>query len=771
MSKLENKKYTFWELLQKTSVRIPIIQRDYAQGRDNTQVQSIRENFLNNLLAVLENKKSPIDLDFVYGTVKNEIMVPLDGQQRLTTLFLLHYFLALKDGKLDGTNQKILQKFTYETRLSSREFISLLITKNIELNEELISTTIKNQTWFFSNWENDPTIKGMLVMLNSIQDKFKDTDKSLFGKLLSERKPITFSFLNLKEFRLTDELYIKMNARGKPLSEFENFKSKFEESIDDPKIKAKLDNNWFDIFWKIAKNEVKDNEVKDLDAAPKLADDMFFNFFKNLTAFYSEEFNKVDILKFNYSQSYLYDKKDLINVVKTILDCLIEDEQSTENLKDYQILKIKIFGDFINIESSKPEYEKRIRFYALKTFFIHIGKIESNKDLFEKWMRINLNISQNIIYNTIKEYKDNLELIDKMIKILKSHNFYEELKNSNISESKQFREEKLKAKLILDNSYWGKEFIEAEKNWYLDGQIGFLIKYSKDNFDKYIIGDFIKYRDKFIKLWNFSKMNKKNEYLIQRALLTFSKGENGLGYINITKHSRTNKYTFCVFDKDLRTKNENWRQVFEEIEFKQLLDEIKIIDNLEIKLKEIINGFEFNCYDWRSYIINPYKDWSILDETRNYQIQYIDKNNIVLNRGDTKPIGWGWSRVAELYSYYLYRYLKYDKEITPFKEIKYFVSIDKMYSLYFNDWQIGNSNYAIDIRYKSNEEKYSIEFFDRNNGKLNNIIQSLKAILENKNFNIVLHEQQERYINIDFQKCKQDELIDFLKELLLELND
>jgi len=257
-NKLENRKYTFGELLQIVGIKIPILQRDYAQGRNNNEVINIRDNFLESLKDVLDTEGKSIDLDFVYGTVKDNYLIPLDGQQRLTTLFLLHYYLALKDNKLKEY-QDVLRKFTYETRISSREFIDLLIIKEIKLTDKKISDTIKNQTWFFSEWNNDPTIKGMLVMLDAIQEKFKEPNKYLFDKLISQRK-ITFSFLNLEDFKLSDELYVKMNARGKPLSEFENFKSKFESFIEDEKTKAKLDNEWFDIFWNLHKEELKNNK-------------------------------------------------------------------------------------------------------------------------------------------------------------------------------------------------------------------------------------------------------------------------------------------------------------------------------------------------------------------------------------------------------------------------------------------------------------------------------------------------------------------------------
>jgi uncharacterized protein with ParB-like and HNH nuclease domain len=71
-------------------IEIPLIQRDYAQGRRNRRVDDIRSTFLEDLHQAL-NGGRPIGLDFVYGEVNDGTFEPLDGQQRLTTLFLLHW--------------------------------------------------------------------------------------------------------------------------------------------------------------------------------------------------------------------------------------------------------------------------------------------------------------------------------------------------------------------------------------------------------------------------------------------------------------------------------------------------------------------------------------------------------------------------------------------------------------------------------------------------------------------------------------------------------
>jgi uncharacterized protein with ParB-like and HNH nuclease domain len=59
---------SFWELLKKHNIEIPIIQRDYAQGRK--EKEELRDSFLNALFQSI-NTQTPIKLDFLYGLVHN----------------------------------------------------------------------------------------------------------------------------------------------------------------------------------------------------------------------------------------------------------------------------------------------------------------------------------------------------------------------------------------------------------------------------------------------------------------------------------------------------------------------------------------------------------------------------------------------------------------------------------------------------------------------------------------------------------------------------
>jgi uncharacterized protein with ParB-like and HNH nuclease domain len=90
-------------------IRIPRIQRAYAQGRKNEFF--IRNSFLNDLFATLR-ENDLLELNYVYGNVvKDKQGTPLlfellDGQQRITTLFLLHWYIACRENWL---NDKLIE--------------------------------------------------------------------------------------------------------------------------------------------------------------------------------------------------------------------------------------------------------------------------------------------------------------------------------------------------------------------------------------------------------------------------------------------------------------------------------------------------------------------------------------------------------------------------------------------------------------------------------------------------------------------------------------
>jgi hypothetical protein len=233
-------------------IEIPLIQRDYAQGRAGAKVADIRADFLDVLLGAAVGE-TPVGLDFIYGDVQDGTLRPLDGQQRLTTLFLLHWYIAFRTDRLEA--ELDWTRFTYATRASARLFCERLAANPPPMAVAKPSAWITDQSWYLHVWRNDPTIRSMLVMIEAIDNRFRNIDlEAAWSRLSDESEPaISFHLLPIEEMGAGDELYIKMNSRGKPLTPFENFKARFEKSLEGSPRAAEfaecIDGVWSDAFW------------------------------------------------------------------------------------------------------------------------------------------------------------------------------------------------------------------------------------------------------------------------------------------------------------------------------------------------------------------------------------------------------------------------------------------------------------------------------------------------------------------------------------------
>ncbi len=246
-------------------VEIPLIQRDYAQGREDARTSAIRGTFLDALHTAL-TKNAPVGLDFIYGEVRDGTFEPLDGQQRLTTLFLLHWYLASRCGALDGAQP--WRKFTYATRPSARLFCERIVKNPPPASVAgPPSAWITDQSWYLHLWRFDPTIRAMLVTLDAIAERFSDEDAvKLWGRLTDEAKPaIWFQLLPIDEMGAAKDLYIKMNSRGKSLTSFEAFKAHLGQLVaevgaaDD--FGHRIDGAWTDLLWPYrGDNDIVDDE-------------------------------------------------------------------------------------------------------------------------------------------------------------------------------------------------------------------------------------------------------------------------------------------------------------------------------------------------------------------------------------------------------------------------------------------------------------------------------------------------------------------------------
>lgn len=276
-----------------TRIVIPQVQRDYAQGRKTPTIDRIRSNFVNVVCSALLPNSPPVELDFIYGDVTQDgEFTPLDGQQRLTLLFLLHCYLSWRVGVIQA-HDKPWARFDYATRPGARDFCAFLAKCRPDftadnssdfnaLTDSRVSSWLIDQPDYLPTWDYDPTIQSMLVVLDEIHNWFAKNCNDFHAaweKLTSVEQPaIRFHLLPMAANDMvgTHAQYIKMNSRGKPLTPFENFKVQFEELVKKAHpdlandLAHKLDTDWSDILWPY---RGKDN----------LIDDSFMRYFRFIT--------------------------------------------------------------------------------------------------------------------------------------------------------------------------------------------------------------------------------------------------------------------------------------------------------------------------------------------------------------------------------------------------------------------------------------------------------------------------------------------------------
>lgn len=513
----KGKSLTFYGLFDVVdAIEIPILQRDYAQGRK--EEGEVRTLFLNSLFQALnsnDESHQPLDLDFVYGNFEegqSKAFSVLDGQQRLTTLFLLHWYLAMQHGHIAEFRERFVtdeqrSRFTYKTRPSTTEFFDALTSKDIEISNATISKQIKNSQWFYLSWQQDPTVQACLNMLDAIQALFSQNDFNLYERIINTSEPyITFQFLDLHSFGLSDELYIKMNARGKPLTIFENFKAKLEQKIKSfngpwPEYTLpfqdsasgydyfihKVDTDWADLFWPY-RNVCSDDDT---------FDDELMNFIRLVIAYqylvdHKDSQNdlslnngklfgrngRLEALTLSQYEELGYLNKAFIVRLISFLDLiyrggLVDNKINSYLDTDYYYNEYKTFKNVLNNDAS---YDDKFRFYA---FYSYVAKSPSDSELTE-WLRVIFNLTENTIINTTEQFINVLIAIENLCQ--HDSPILETLAN-NVEISgftgAQIVEEKIKAHLLLRSSEWREAIVSAEKHSFLKGQIGCILNFSE----------------------------------------------------------------------------------------------------------------------------------------------------------------------------------------------------------------------------------------------------------------------------------------------------
>ncbi len=667
---------TFLQMISKYSIVIPVIQRDYAQGRKTERVTELRKNFVSDIISFIEDdEKRSHDLDAIYGSTHNGQFIPLDGQQRLTTLFLFHLYIAGVKGadSFSSMKSKLLGHFTYKTRKSSAMFCDKLIQNDVfqefidkrdtalkridEIKREnpkvqpnieipSLSSIIKNQSWFFDIWVQDPTVAGMLVMLDSIEQGFRDAKLSIekaYTRLIAEDDkpfpPITFLMLPLDGYSRQDDLYIKMNARGVHLTDFENFKAKLEDYLEyaSPSnqgcIQSGFDVKWAEVLWRYRGDASNTDSIMERILRFIIASS--FRGAKNdeerapIMEFLLEQNAKT--MRFSFSRycdlGVFHKRKDHDRIVpisrdseKNIVDNIIGFFNTLCFNQYSPILSDKCNTEWFNASSAAERVflknesltlSERLRLYACLLYISKHSTGFFDYADYRQWIRLIRNLDEATPINNSSDYNKACSSVDDLLKVLslgvlKTLSSKDEIGISWFR-SYQFKEERIKARLLCRpiNDEIKKQVTDviriSEANSYMTGQIGFLLFYAnfyncciEDLPEKDFIHNIEKlksYSTKSIAIFDsFSKdgLPISSEYLLERALLT--KGF----YL---KNASANRRNFCndPSDRDYSWKSmlifnpdDNVNQQSIDL-FQKVLDNVTL-DNLENDLRNIINS-------------------------------------------------------------------------------------------------------------------------------------------------------------------------------------
>lgn len=502
--------YTLSELFSGIrKIIIPDLQRDYCWGDKihTTEKKELVTGFVSTLIEQFDKNQGTesLNLGLIYGYEAPENHIQLcDGQQRITTLFLLLGMLnkAVPDNifkkylisDFEYTHDDREPYLQYAIRESSLYFLSDLVchffirekTDRYFIDEV---DKIKVSPWFFKEYNFDPSIQSMIRALSAIYEIIKEKDETWcadFGTYITQK--LTFMYYDMENRKNGEETFVVINTTGEPLTNTQNLKPLISmepkndtyHREDNDHVVHSLSEDWEEIenwFWK---NKQGKNDT---------ADAGFNEFLRWITMLYTED---KDILKQILANgNYTFPKEKIpflaIRQYWEVIKFLFEQWEGRDRLsKEYlspsknnemkgnnavsqidcfQILPLMVYCSTWNVNS--PNDRNLLRLYE---FLHNLSRIDNVKKSVNSLVFDVLQLSRTC--------RDVIDVIDSTL--------YNTISNIILTE-----EEKLKLNILKQNPterneieelFWSAQSCQRIKSHHIwSGQIMPLIKWAQDD--------------------------------------------------------------------------------------------------------------------------------------------------------------------------------------------------------------------------------------------------------------------------------------------------
>ena len=567
-----------FELLSRYRVVIPGIQRHYVQGANNPKAESVRKLFIKEIFTAIEEKQNEFNLHFIYGPINTDgedSFVPVDGQQRLTTLWLIARYAAEKAEPSDRKDLlSLLSRFTYEDRINAKRFCQALTCEDSRWDfTQDPNPDILCQDWFVDYWKEDETVASMIRMLSTIHEEWNKHQDTITAEDVLEAIASKIRF-NLKIDAFGDDIYMKMNARGLQLTQWENFKGKFSEDLCEDKKE----------WWVKEMEELSNRFFTCSDEQHELPDNAFFalyarimayearesgvdcgNSIKQLAAYTHNTWSQIELPFVPYSDfSGITNNESIASTVAATCVKMIKTV-----LERYQKI-VPYFGDRTLFETFfHPKNKNDLDFtLCCYEYFKKFDNIET-KD-FLKALRLMWNILENVPDNRVELVKKIIDLEDKTL-------YSRQIKKIIGSNAPKQAEEEAEKAIQMDcndqsiPSDWNEETLGKWSNWndaiekaeefaFFHGSIRFL--YEKNSNEKTTWKNFATKLSNCMDLFVSEGLSEDKKVKANQVLISHCEN-----WINLIRKP--------VFDTD----KESWKQVLTDVKLSEYVNGLLLSPN------------------------------------------------------------------------------------------------------------------------------------------------------------------------------------------------